>query len=58
MPNHVTNLLTISGDAQQIQALMESIKSDEHGIGTIDFERITPMPASLKLKPEAEQTAV
>lgn len=50
MPNHVTNLLTISGDAQQIQALMESIKSDEHGIGTIDFEKITPMPASLKIE--------
>lgn len=50
-PNHVTNKLTILGTEVQIYEVLDFIKiersssSDErHGMGTIDFNKITPMP--------------
>ena len=47
MPNHVENHIEFSGDARQIKAMLESIKNDEYGIGTIDFNKIFPMPCLL-----------
>ena len=47
MPNHVKNTLTFSGDAERISEMKEKIKNDEYGIGTIDFEKIIPMPESI-----------
>lgn len=44
MPNHVTNILTVSGDADKMQAMFEAIKSDEVGLGSIDFNKVIPMP--------------
>lgn len=44
MPNHVTNILVISGDDEQRQAMFEAIKSDEHGLGSLDFNKVIPMP--------------
>lgn len=51
MPNHITNRLTIAGSAKQIELVKDFIKiekSEENkeafGIGTIDFNKITPMP--------------
>ena len=50
MPNHVTNILVVSGDADQKQAMFEAIKSDEHGLGSIDFNKVIPIPESLKVE--------
>ena len=50
MPNHVENRIEYSGDARQIKAMLESIKNDEYGIGTIDFNKIIPMPESLHIE--------
>lgn len=47
MPNHVTNILRVTGDAQQKQQLFESIKSKELGIGSIDFNKILPPPGHI-----------
>ena len=47
MPNHVMNTLAFSGDAKRIREMKEKIKSDEYGLGTIDFEKIIPMPDSI-----------
>ena len=47
MPNHVMNMLTFSGDAKRISEMKEKIKNDEYGLGTIDFEKIIPMPDSI-----------
>ena len=44
MPNHVKNVLTLVGDEEKIKELLEAVKNDEYGIGTIDFEKIIPMP--------------
>ena len=50
MPNHVENHIEFSGDARQIRTMLESIKTDEYGIGTIDFNKIIPMPKSLNVE--------
>lgn len=50
MPNHVTNRLTILGTKEEINEVLEFIKLENSpenkisGIGTIDFNKITPMP--------------
>lgn len=50
MPNHVENHIEYSGDARQIKTMLESIKTDEYGIGTVDFNKIIPMPESLNIE--------
>ena len=50
MPKHVENRIEYSGDARQIRTMLESIKTDEYGIGTVDFNKIIPMPKSLNIK--------
>ena len=49
MPNHITNILKFEGDSEQVHAMLDKIKSDELGLGSIDFNKIIPMPESLKL---------
>ncbi|NOU99502.1 DUF1281 family ferredoxin-like fold protein [Paenibacillus planticolens] len=44
MPNHISNKLRIIGTGEQVTEVMEFIKYDNVGIGTIDFNKITPMP--------------
>lgn len=44
MPDHVTNNITLSGDRWQVKSLMKKIKSNGSGIGSIDFEKILPLP--------------
>ena len=47
MPNHVTNVIKLNGDRKQIRELLEQIQNDELGLGTIDFEKIIPMPENI-----------
>ena len=42
MPNHITNILTIHGTDEQVDKVLEFIKNDELGVGTIDFNKIIP----------------
>lgn len=44
MPNHITNKLKVVGNEEQVKEVMEFIKNDELGLGSIDFNKITPMP--------------
>lgn len=44
MPNHVTNILTVSGDEKRLNELFEAIKLDQYGRGSIDFAKIIPVP--------------
>lgn len=51
MPNHITNRLTIIGTEEQVNAVKDFIKIEKvqegqniFGPGTIDFNKITPMP--------------
>lgn len=50
MPNYVTNVLTLHGDQTQIRAMLEAIQYDDLGIGSVDFNKIIPMPESLNIE--------
>lgn len=50
MPNHITNSITLSGNKEKIAEMMENIKNDEVGVGSIDFNKIIPMPESLNIE--------
>ena len=54
MPNHVTNIVTFEGDRLQIQNLMEAVKADEIGVGSIDFNKLIPMPKELEIEQGSE----
>lgn len=44
MPNHITNIVVVSGDERRIQAMLKEIQIDEYGVGSVDFNKIIPMP--------------
>ena len=50
MPNHVVNHISLQGDPEKIRSMLEAIKSDELGIGSVDFNKIIPMPKSLDIE--------
>ena len=50
MPNHVTNIIEIKGDPARIKALFEAVKNDEYGLGSIDFNKLIPMPPELDIE--------
>lgn len=50
MPNHVVNHISLRGDPAQIREMLESIKADELGVGSVDFNKIIPMPESLNIE--------
>ena len=50
MPNHITNILKFEGDSEQVHAMLDQIKSDELVFGSIDFNKIIPMPESLNIE--------
>ena len=54
MPNHVTNNIYLKGDSDRIRELLEAIKNDEYGTGSIDFNKIIPMPESLDITSGSE----
>ena len=47
MPNHVTNIITIIADKQRVEEIMEAVKVDDRGPGSLDFEKIIPMPDNI-----------
>ena len=50
MPNHVTNIIALSGDKDKIHAMLEAIQNEEYGVGSVDFNKILPMPESLNIE--------
>ena len=58
MPNHVINKICMQGDPKEIQSMLEKIKNDEFGIGTVDSIRSSPCPkASISRKALERRTA-
>ena len=48
MPNNITNILTFTDASEkQIAEVLESIKNDKLGIGSVDFNKIIPMPPEI-----------
>ena len=56
MPNHVTNNLTFHGDPEAIQKMLEAVKNDEKGFGSIDFNKLLPMPPELNIESGSRTT--
>ena len=56
MPNWVNNHLYLNGDPDQIRKLMDSVKYDQYGPGTIDFNKIIPMPEALNIESGSRTT--
>ena len=56
MPNHVTNIIKIKGDPARVKVLFEAVKSNEHGLGSIDFSKLTPMPPELDIEESSQTT--
>ena len=50
MPNHVVNHISLQGDPQKIREVLEAIQSDEHGLGSLDFNKVIPMPEGLGIE--------
>lgn len=50
MPNWVENKLSYNGNEAEIKEMLEKIKYDNSTIGTIDFNKIIPMPKSLDIE--------
>ena len=50
MPNHIVNHISLQGDPEKIRLMLEAIKSDELGVGSVDFNKIIPMPKSLDIE--------
>ncbi len=54
MPNHVINKITYDGSYDKVVKMLESVASERDGLpakfGTIDFNKVIPMPESLKIE--------
>lgn len=44
MPNNITNVLKATGEENTVKAMFEAVKSDDIGLGSIDFNKIIPAP--------------
>ena len=56
MPNHVTNRISFRGDPEAIRRMLEAVKNDEEGYGSIDFNKIIPMPPELNIESGSRTT--
>lgn len=50
MPNHVTNIIAFRGSPAQVRELLDHVQDEKIGAGSIDFNKIIPMPASLDIQ--------
>lgn len=49
MPNHITNILTISGEEAEVQKCLAEIKTEQEGyVRHIDFNTFIPIPKELE----------
>ena len=44
MPNHVYNVVTLDCPAERAAEILKDVEMDGCGPGSIDFEKIIPMP--------------
>ena len=56
MPNHIVNMITINGDEKQIAEVREQLRYLEEPIGSLDFNKLIPMPESLKIEEGSHTT--
>lgn len=57
MANHVMNRVHLSGEQSRIDALLETVRCDDGELGTMDFNKLIPMPECLKVTSGSIETA-
>ena len=57
MPNYVMNRVHLSGEQSRINELMETVRCDDGELGTMDFNKLIPMPECLKVTSGSIETA-
>lgn len=50
MANHVQNIISFSGDQDEIQSLLNRIRVDDMKVRSIDFEKIAPIPERMDIE--------
>lgn len=50
MPNYVLNKIELTGNLNAISEMLEKIQNDTYGKGTIDFNKVIPMPETLNIE--------
>ena len=50
MPNHVRNIVSFNVSGEKLNEILNAIKLDEEGIGSIDFNKLIPMPPELNIE--------
>lgn len=50
LPNHVLNIVTLYGDEKMIEQLRKEQMQEGGGAGSLDFQKIIPMPESLNIE--------
>ncbi|MBR5091650.1 MAG: hypothetical protein IK093_19690 [Ruminiclostridium sp.] len=50
MPNHVQNRVRLIGEQSRIDELLRTVQNDEEGFGSIDFNKIIPMPKEMEIE--------
>jgi len=48
MPNYIHNEVRFSGNQKEVDEVLEFIKNEELGLGSIDFNKIVPIPEDEK----------
>jgi len=49
MADHVANIVVLEGKQQRIWEMKEQVKMENHGLGSLDFEKVVPRPESLMI---------
>ncbi len=50
MPNHIQNRVRLTGEQSRIDELLKTVRNDEGDLGSIDFNKIIPMPKELDIE--------
>ena len=50
MPNHIINTIRLTGDREKISELLESVKDNKFGIGSLDLTKSFPCRKVCRLK--------
>lgn len=50
MPNYVKNQIEFRGKTEDVRNMLIAIQDDKLGLGTIDFNKLIPMPESLNIE--------
>lgn len=55
MANDIQNIITIKGNQAEIDKMLKTVQVDSFGVGSIDFNKVLPIPNDLDI-PEGSDT--